>query len=117
MPWEMVLSEQSTLAWVSLSEIPTHPSFLPALASPLALKKGAGGELGLLKEQHLEKMCVVSPVPKEESSDSLQILWLLCASCSLSPRSLPTAPVPVLWSLPVLGCAGATLPALGSVSG
>lgn len=65
------------MAWVSLegcsecwqSGIPKHHSFLPVLASP-----GAGGELGLLKEQDLERMCVVSLVPKKESSESFQML-------------------------------------------
>lgn len=89
MPWEMVLPEQSTVPWVSLescgerwlSGIPVHYPFLPVPASPMALKKGAGGELGLLKEQDLERISVVSLVPKGESSESFQLLseplWLL----------------------------------------
>lgn len=70
------------MAWVSvegcgehwLSRIPTHPPFLPALPFPVALKKGAGGELGLLKEQDLEKRCVFSLATKEEGSESFQML-------------------------------------------
>lgn len=57
MPWQMVLLEQSAMAWVSLEGgdehvlygIPMHHSHLPVFASPMALRKGAGGGLGLLK--------------------------------------------------------------------
>lgn len=68
------------MAWVSLqgcaghllSGIPMLCSFLPVLASPVALKKGAGCELGLL-EQDLERMYVVSLAPNEESSESQKL--------------------------------------------
>lgn len=65
-----------------------HHSFLPVLAAAVALKKGAGGDLGLLKERDLERICVVSLGPKKESSESFQMvsepLWLLRARCCLS---------------------------------
>lgn len=63
----------------------------------MALKKGAGGELELLKEQDLKRICVVSLGSKEEGSESFQLL---------------SAPFQLLWSA-VLGCAGVTLPAWG----
>lgn len=70
------------VAWVSLEGgdkcwlcgIPMHHSHLPALASPMALRKGAGGGPGLLKGQDLEKTHVVPPLLKEEGSESFQML-------------------------------------------
>lgn len=72
-----------------------HHSRLTVLTAPVALRKGAGRELGLLKAQDFEKM--VSLVLEEEGGESFQMpsptskpLLLLRARHSFALGSLRT---------------------------